>query len=175
MTINADILAKAAKIKLAIFDVDGVLTNGQLYFHPNGDELKVFHVHDGLGLKLLQQSGVAVAIISSRTSAAVEQRLTALGVQHIYQGQADKRPAFDQLLTKLKLTTEQVAYTGDDLPDLPLLRSAGLGIAVANARPLLLQHAAWQTQASGGQGAVREICELIMQAQGTLANALKEF
>ena len=162
---NTEIQVKAAKIKLVIFDVDGVLTDGRLYFAPNGEELKVFYVHDGLGIKLLQEAGITVAIISSRESPIVVQRFGSLGVRYIYQGQADKRPAFDQLLKELKINAEHVAYVGDDLPDLPLIQQAGLGIAVANAQPAVKQHADWQTTLKGGKGAAREVCEFILQAK----------
>jgi 3-deoxy-D-manno-octulosonate 8-phosphate phosphatase (KDO 8-P phosphatase) len=165
------LLQKARQIKLVIFDVDGVLTGGQLYFDAHGEALKIFCVQDGMGMKLLQQSGVKIAIISSRQSAIVAQRMSELGIEHVYQGRHDKRAALAELLAQLSYTLEQVAYVGDDLPDLPLIRRVGLGIAVANARPLLLQQAAWQTTAAGGNGAAREVCELIMAAQGTLEKA----
>lgn len=172
---KTQILQKATTIKCAIFDVDGVLTDGRLYFGAEGEALKVMHVQDGLGLKLLQKSGVAVAIISSRQSAIVTNRLKDLGIAHIYQGQENKQLPFQELLAKLKISAEQVAYTGDDLPDLPLLQQVGLGICVANAHPLLKQFASWQTEATGGNGAVREICELIMEAQGTLRAAYETY
>ncbi len=170
-----ELIEKAKKIKLAIFDIDGVMTDGRLYFDPQGNELKVFHVHDGLGIKLLQASGVQVAVITSRQSDVVEQRLKSLGVKYIYQGQHNKYPAFQQLITDLQLTAEQVAYVGDDLPDLPIIQRVGLGIAVANARAIIKQHAVWQTTTVGGKGAVREVCEFIMQAQGTLETAYKNY
>lgn len=170
------ITEKAKKIKLVIFDVDGVMTDGRLYFDPQGNELKVFHVHDGLGIKLLQATGVQVAVITgNRELLVVEQRLKSLGVTHIFQNQQNKYPVFQQLMNDLKLTPEKIAYVGDDLPDLPIIRRAGLGITVANARDIIKQHAAWQTTARGGGGAVREVCEFIMQAQGTLETAYKNY
>ncbi len=172
---KVNILKKAAKVKLAIFDVDGVLTDGRLYFDASGVEFKVFYVHDGLGFKLLKQSGVEVAIISSRTSSIVTSRMKNLGVDQVYQGQEDKTKAFAELLTKFNLVPEQIAYVGDDLPDLPLILQAGLGICVANAHSLLKQHAHWQTLAKGGDGAAREVCELIMEAQGTLQAAYEQY
>ena len=168
MISHSELLKKAARIKLIIFDVDGVLTDGKLYFDSKGREQKVFHVHDGLGIKLLQQSGVKVAIISSRNSTAVKKRMKNLGIEHIYQGQENKSIAFANLTKKLQVSPEQIAYVGDDLPDLPLICKVGLGIAVANAVPLVKQYAYWQTHAKGGEGAVREVCEIIMQAQGML-------
>jgi 3-deoxy-D-manno-octulosonate 8-phosphate phosphatase (KDO 8-P phosphatase) len=173
--IAVEILEKAKKIRLVIFDVDGVLTDGCLHLGPQGEEHKIFHIHDGLGIKLLQQTGVKVGIITSRRSQVVEQRMAYLGIQYVYQGIADKQPVFNELINQLKLDVTEVAYVGDDLPDLPLIRRAGLGIAVANARPIVKQHAAWHTQTCGGQGAAREVCELIMQAQGTLEPALQNY
>lgn len=169
------LMQKAAAIKLVIFDVDGVLTDGRLYLGETQEIFKPFHIHDGLGIKLLLQTGVEIAIISGRESPIVQQRLLDLGVEHIYQGQTDKVPSFEMLLQKLRLTADQVAYVGDDLPDLPLIRRAGLGITVANAPAFLKEHADWQTQAIGGQGVAREVCEFIMQAQGTLANILQSY
>jgi 3-deoxy-D-manno-octulosonate 8-phosphate phosphatase (KDO 8-P phosphatase) len=166
---------KAAKIKLAIFDVDGVLTDGRLYFDANSNEQKVFYVHDGLGIKMLQDSGVKIAIISSRESSIVTKRMQSLGVEFIYQGQKYKRVAFNNLLNQLNLKPEQVAYVGDDLPDLYLIKTAGLGIAVANAVSVVRENATWCTEKNGGQGAVREVCEFIMQAQGTLDNAIEKY
>lgn len=170
-----EVLQKARQIKLIIFDVDGVLTDGRLYFGPAGEEYKIFHVHDGLGIKLLQQSGVSVAILSSRESPVVTTRMQSLGIKHIYQRQEDKTKAFEELLMIFNLQTQQVAYVGDDLPDLPLIQQAGLGICVANAQPLLKKYADWQTQLEGGSGAAREICEFIMAAQGTLQKSYEKY
>jgi 3-deoxy-D-manno-octulosonate 8-phosphate phosphatase (KDO 8-P phosphatase) len=172
---TSNILEKAKKIKLAVFDVDGVLTDGHLYFDAQNNELKVFHVQDGLGIKLLQLSGVNTAIITSRQSSITQQRMQSLGVLYIYQGQHNKQLAFNELLIQLELKEEQVAYVGDDLPDLPLIQRAGLGIAVANAHAVIKQHAVWQTTLRGGEGAAREVCELIMQAQGTLEAAYNNY
>lgn len=164
------ILNRAKLIKLLICDIDGVFTNGQLYIDNNGEELfKPFHIHDGLGVKLLMKSGVDVAIITAKTSKIVTHRMQALGITHLYQGYEDKIVPFEELARHLELSYEQIAYLGDDLPDLPVIRRCGLGIAVANATPFVKKYAHWCTQASGGQGAVRETCELIMQAQDTMA------
>jgi len=170
-----DILDKARQIKLVIFDVDGVLTDGSLYLGDDGQEYKAFHSKDGLGMKLLQASGVEIGIITARTSRVVEHRMQSLNIKHIYQGQLDKRIAFDQLLAKLKLNNEQVAYVGDDVIDLPVMREAGLAIAVQDAHPLAKQHAHWQTPHNGGRGAARDVCELIMEAQGTLQTQWDRF
>jgi len=166
---------KAKKIKLLILDVDGVLTDGCLFYGATGEAYKAFHVHDGLGIKLLQQNGVKVAIITSRSSDIVKQRMQDLGVAHVYQGQKEKLPAFKDLIQQLKLTADQVAYAGDDLPDLPVLKKVGLSIAVANAHPLVSQEAMLLTKTTGGKGAVREICEFILQAQGKLDSVYQHY
>jgi 3-deoxy-D-manno-octulosonate 8-phosphate phosphatase (KDO 8-P phosphatase) len=163
-----ELRARAAKIRLAIFDVDGVLTDGRLFFDAQGGEHKGFHVRDGLGIKLLRRSGVEVAVISGRSSPEVAARMASLGVAHVFQGREDKREAFDSLLQALKLEPWQAAHVGDDLPDLPLMRRAGLAVAVADANPAILPFAHWQTTQPGGAGAAREVCDLIMDAQGSL-------
>jgi 3-deoxy-D-manno-octulosonate 8-phosphate phosphatase (KDO 8-P phosphatase) len=161
-----DVKQRAARIKLVVFDVDGVLTDGRLYYGAGGEELKVFHVHDGQGMKRLQKAGVQLAIISGRDSAAVTRRMQDLGIEHVFQGDEHKLPIFERLLQKLGLSPEQVACVGDDLPDLPLLQKAGLAVAVANAMPVLKQAAHHVTSARGGRGAAREVCDLIIDAQG---------
>ena len=163
-----DILERAAKIKLLIFDVDGVLTDGGLYIDHEGHEYKVFHSRDGHGMKMLQETGVAVAIITGRSSPVVEHRMAGLGVKYVFQGQQDKRVAFARLLEMLSLQPEEAAYVGDDVVDLPVMRQVGLAVAVQDAHDLVKKHAHWQTPHGGGRGAARDICELIMEAQGTL-------
>lgn len=165
------LLTAARAIKLAVFDVDGVLTDGRLFFLPDGGEFKTFNTLDGLGIKMLMRSGVATAIITGRSSLSVEKRAKDLGIQHLYQGREDKLVILDELLAQLGLSYAEVAYLGDDLPDLPVIRRVGLGMAVANANAFVKQHAAGITEACGGKGAAREFCELIMQAQGTLESA----
>lgn len=172
---NSELIKKISNIKLVIFDVDGVLTDGRLYFGANGEELKVFYVHDGLGIKLLQKNSITAAIISSRQSEIVTKRLQDLGIKYIYQGEENKQKPFQELLDQLNLQREQVAYVGDDLPDLALIQQVGFGICVANAHPLLKKYALWQTEAKGGEGAVREVCELILQAQGKLVATHRDF
>ena len=162
----ADVLDRAARIRLAVFDVDGTLTDGRLWYGEDGRETKVFHVHDGLGLKQLQANGVLVALITARISHPVALRAEELDIAHVYQGQSDKRASLLELLDALHLTTEQVAFIGDDLPDLPPMRIAGLAVAVANAHPWVAEQAHWQTSKSGGLGAAREVCDLILHAQG---------
>ncbi len=158
--------AQASRIKLLVLDVDGVLTDGKLFFDHQGNEYKSFHAQDGHGIKLLRQTGVEVAVISGRKSNAVSLRMESLGIAHVYQGHEDKRAAFQELLAALGIKPEQVAYVGDDLLDLPIMARAGLAIAVHDAIDAVKQHAHWCTRRCGGQGAVREVCDLIMQAQG---------
>ncbi len=161
-----DILERAARIRLAVFDVDGTLTDGRLWYGEDGRETKVFHVHDGLGLKRLQANGVQVALITARISHPVALRAEELDIAHVYQGQRDKRACLLELLDALGLTAEQAAFVGDDLPDLPPMRIVGLAVAVANAHPWVVEQAHWQTRKGGGMGAAREVCDLILHAQG---------
>ena len=170
-----DILAKAAQIKLVVFDVDGVLTDGSLFIGDDGQEYKAFHSRDGLGMKLLRKSGVEVGIITARTSEVVKHRMESLDIEYVYQGRLEKLPALKELLTKLGLSFEQTAYVGDDVVDLPVMRQVGLAIAVQDAHPLAKQHAHWQTPHGGGRGAARDVCDLIMEAQNTLDTQLKPF
>jgi 3-deoxy-D-manno-octulosonate 8-phosphate phosphatase (KDO 8-P phosphatase) len=166
-----ELLSRAKSVRLAVFDVDGVLTDGRLYFLPDGGEFKTFNTLDGQGIKMLMNAGVRTAIISGRQSAVVERRAQNLGIQHLFQGREDKLVVLDGLLAELGLTHDQVAYLGDDLPDLPVIRRVGLGMAVANADAFVRQHAHGVTQARGGEGAAREFCELILRAQGSLEAA----
>jgi len=153
------------KIKLAVFDVDGVLTDGRLYYGPNGEELKVFHVHDGHGLKALQQAGIEVAIISGRDCEALKVRLKELGIMHTYLGQKQKIPALESLLQTTKLTHEQVCYSGDDIPDIEPMQKAAFTFAPANAVIEVREIADYICNKKGGEGAVREICDVILSAQ----------
>lgn len=154
-------------IKLAIFDVDGVLTNGQLFFFPGG-EGKAFHVHDGLGMKKLMTNGVEVAIITKRESQAVTDRMNELGIQHVYQGVQDKVACFQNLLGTLNITANDCAYLGDDEPDLAVMKQVAWPVAVANATPAVKSIAKFQTQKEGGFGAAREFCEAILERNGTV-------
>lgn len=164
--------AKAAKVRVLVLDVDGVLTDGSLYLGDNGVEYKAFYSRDGHGMKLLMASGVQLAVITGRRSQVVTDRMAALGVIHVYQGDDRKGPVFDALLATLGLEAEQAAYVGDDLVDLPIMTRCGLPIAVADADSRVVQVAALTTECAGGRGAVREVCELILQAQGNLGAAL---
>lgn len=160
------IIEKAKQIRLLIFDVDGVLTAGELPYSIHGIELKNFHVHDGQGMKSLQNVGIPIAIITAKKSEIVTRRMHDLGIQYVYQNQSDKLIAYEDLKQKLNLNDEQIAYVGDDLPDLPILRRAGLAISVANSPKIMQQYAHWTTNAKGGEGAAREVCDFIIQAQG---------
>jgi len=170
-----DILDRAAKIKLLIFDVDGVLTDGSLFLGDDGQEYKAFHSQDGHGIKMLQKHGVRCAIITGRTSKVVEHRMRNLGIDLIYQGQENKLVGFSDLLERLGLSPEEVAYMGDDVVDLPVMRRVGLAIAVSNAHPLVLRHCHWRTPRAGGQGAARDACEMLMEAHGVLQQELDSY
>lgn len=166
---DVELIARAQKVRLAVFDVDGVLTDGKLHFLADGSEFKSFSTLDGQGIKMLMQSGVQTAIITGRTSSIVERRAANLGIEHVVQGREDKKIALQELLCKLGLDFDDVAYLGDDLPDLSAIRSVSLGVAVANANSFVRQHATAITSARGGEGAAREFCEFILHAQGNLA------
>lgn len=169
------IFKKAAQIKLVIFDVDGVLTDGSLFMGDDGQEYKAFNSKDGLGMKMLQRSGVPVGIITARQSNVVKLRMASLGIEHLYQGQEEKLPAFERLLEKLSLDASEVAYVGDDIVDLPIMIRCGLAIAVADGHERVIEQAHWVTEKGGGRGAAREVCELIMASQGTLESAIGKF
>ena len=163
-----DIIEKAKKISLVVFDVDGVLTDGGLILGESGNEYKIFHVRDGQGLVMLRESGCQIAVITARTSKIVSERMAALGIEYVFQGQNDKGRSVTELMKKLGKNREQTAYVGDDFIDLPAMQQAGLSIAVADAHPVVQEHADWVTTARGGHGAAREVCELIMESQGVL-------
>lgn len=165
---NDDLKARAAAIRLAVFDVDGVMTDGSLYLDDEGREYKAFNSLDGHGLKMLRRSGVELAIITGRTSQLVIKRAANLGIPHLYQGVEDKLEAWTDLTAKLGFAPHESAFMGDDVVDLPPMLRCGLAVSVPAAPPLVRQHAHYVTQAGGGRGAVREVCELIMHMQGTL-------
>ena len=166
---------RAQAIRLMIFDVDGVMTDGSLYYNDAGEELKAFNSLDGHGLKMLRQSGVLLAIITGRNSRLVEHRARNLGIDHLIQGAHDKLAAFLQLLDDTGFTPEQCGYMGDDVVDLPVMLRVTFAVAVPDSPTLVRQHAHYVTGARGGQGAVREACEMIMQAQGTLESQLAPY
>lgn len=169
------LLVKAKKIKCLICDVDGVLTDGTLYFDTNGNELKGFNVQDGMGLKLLLLADIEVAVITTSKNAIIDNRMQQLGIKYYFTGQVNKQDAFNQLKLSLGITNEEFAYVGDDLPDLPIMQQVGLSVAVANAVGQVKEFATWQTEKSGGHGAVREVCELILNAQQKLELALDKY
>ncbi len=162
---NHDLKERAKKVRLAIFDVDGVLTDGGLFRTDEGLEVKRFHSRDGLGIRLLIDSGVDVAIITGRSSEVVKHRAAELGITHIYQGKKKKLPSYFDLVEELGLEHDQVAYMGDDLIDLPLLSRVGLAMVPCNAHAEVITRSHWQSSAMPGNGAAREACELILQAQ----------
>lgn len=170
-----DILEKASRIRLVVFDVDGVLTDGSLYIGDDGQEYKAFHSRDGHGIKMLLGHGIEIAVITGRTSRVVEHRMKNLGISHVYQGKLEKLPAFQELTQKLGVAMEQTAYVGDDVVDLPVMRRVGLAIAVQDAHPLVRKHSHWQTPNPGGRGAARDVCELIMEARGVLDNEMSRY
>lgn len=158
---------RAKRIKFAVFDVDGVLTNGGLMLGDDGLEYKIFHSQDGLGMKLLANTGIRMAYITGRKSNVVVKRAENTGVHIIYQGVDDKLEAFNDLLEKQGVSAEECLFMGDDVIDIPPMRRAGLGITVPHAMPLVKEYAHYTTERQAGLGAVREVCELVMKAQGT--------
>lgn len=168
-----DILDKAKKIKLVVFDVDGVLTDGRIIIGDDGQEYKAFHSRDGHGMKLLQYTGVEIAIITGRTSKTVEHRMNGLGISHVYQGKRVKLPVFESLIEELGLSAEECAYVGDDWVDLAIMNRVGLAVAVQDADAVVKKHAHWITPSAGGHGAAREVCELIMEGQGNLQDQIE--
>ncbi len=170
-----DILERAARTRLVIFDVDGVLTDGSLFLGDDGQEYKAFNSRDGHGIAMLRRTPVQIAIITGRRSRVVEHRMADLGVQHVYQGRRDKLPAFREVLETLGVGSEQTAYVGDDVVDLPVMVRVGLAVAVQDAHPLVKRHAHWITASPGGRGAAREVCELLMEGHGVLEETLAEY
>ncbi len=170
-----DIVEKAKKLKLLILDVDGVLTDGRLFFDDQGKEYKCFHARDGHGIKLLRQTGVEIAVISGRKSNSVALRMKNLGVEHVYQGHENKIAALNEIIQNLSVEPNQVAHVGDDLLDLPVMTRVGLAIAVNDANDAVKDYADWTTKTAGGLGAVREVCDFIMQSQGTYDQVLQGY
>ena len=174
MPISAsDALERARRVRLMIFDVDGVLTDGRLWYGAGGEELKVFHSFDGHGMKMLAASGVACAVLSGRRSGAVAARCGELGVAHVLQGIDDKLPAYERLISRLGLAAEDCGYMGDEVVDLPVLERCGFACAPPEAREPVLARVHYVAGAAAGHGAAREVCEFVMRAQGTLEHALQ--
>jgi 3-deoxy-D-manno-octulosonate 8-phosphate phosphatase (KDO 8-P phosphatase) len=171
----SSVLKAAQKIKLLLLDVDGVLTDGRLYYGNAGEELKAFDIQDGLGIKLLQRGDINVGIITGRSSDLVKRRANELSIDPLVQGREDKLAALSELLENMNIDLEEIAFMGDDLPDLAVIRRVGLGITPANGNHILASQAIWQTKKSGGNGAVREVAELILHAQGKLESLLASY
>ncbi|NJC99336.1 3-deoxy-manno-octulosonate-8-phosphatase KdsC [Candidatus Erwinia dacicola] len=169
--VSQQVMAQTQQIKLLICDVDGVMSDGVIYQGNNGEELKAFNVRDGYGIRCLLTSGIQVAIITDRKAKLLEDRCATLGITHLYQRQTDKLLAFRELLDRLSLRAEQVAYIGDDLIDWPVMSQVGLSVTVADAHPVLLPRADYVTRIACGRGAVREICDLILSAQAKFEEA----
>ena len=172
---NQDAFERARRIKLVVLDVDGVMTDGSLYLCDDGQEYKAFNSQDGLGMKLLKATGVEMAIITGRTSNVVVKRAENTGVAHFFQGVEDKLEAFQHLAAELGLEASQCAFMGDDVVDLPPMRRCGLAITVPAAPMLVKEHAHYVTSREGGRGAVREVTEFIMQAQGTFTDQMAQY
>ncbi|WEF32570.1 KdsC family phosphatase [Pseudoduganella chitinolytica] len=166
---------RAANVRLMIFDVDGVLTDGSLHYGAEGEALKTFNVQDGLGIKLLQEGGIRTAIISARRSPQVTARAKDLGIEFVHQGGHDKLTPFNALVAQLGLTYEQVGFIGDDVVDLPILSRVGFAVAVPNGRQEVMTRVHHVTQHAGGQGAVREVCEFVLRAQGLYDKIMAQF
>lgn len=165
-------MERAKKIQCLICDLDGVLTDGLLYIDNHFNELKTFHIHDGVGLKLLMSAGIEVAVITTSCNAVVDHRMHQLGITHYYKNQLDKRETYTQLKNTLKLQDDHFAYIGDDIPDAPIMQQVGLSVAVANAVHPIKEIAMWQTTLPGGRGGVRELCDLILNAQNKMDVAI---
>ena len=173
--ITPELLAIAATIRLAVLDVDGVMTDGRLYYDEDGRELKAFHAQDGLGIKHLMRNGVEVAVITGRNSPIVAHRMGELGIEHVFQGRDNKLDTWLDLLKTLGIAESECLYAGDDLIDLPILMRCGLPVSVPNGRPAVRERAAWITPSNGGHGAARDVCDLLLEARGVLANLIDNY
>ena len=169
------ILEYAKKIKYLFLDVDGVLTDGKLYFGNSGEELKVFNVKDGQGIRLLQNKDIKVGILSARESEIVTKRANELNISPLFQGEKDKASKLEEFVTSHSLKLDQIAFLGDDLPDLRVIKMVGLGLCVADSSEQVIKSADWKTENNGGHGAVREVAELILTAQEKLSSSLDEY
>jgi 3-deoxy-D-manno-octulosonate 8-phosphate phosphatase (KDO 8-P phosphatase) len=161
----ADVVQRAADIDLVIFDVDGVLTDGRLFYNDQGVEMKAFHVQDGFAIKLLRAHAVEVAIVTGRNSAIVTRRAQELGIVHLFQGAEDKTEALESLVATTGIQPARIAHVGDDLPDLALFERVGLAISVPNGHPVAIDAAHYVTSTAGGDGVARELCQLILTAK----------
>jgi 3-deoxy-D-manno-octulosonate 8-phosphate phosphatase (KDO 8-P phosphatase) len=172
---SPDALERARRVKLMIFDVDGVLTDGRLWYSPTGEELKAFHALDGHGVKMLGESGVQLALLTGRKSIAVAARARELGIARVFQGIDDKRAVFEKILKKEKLEASATGYIGDDLVDLPVLSRCGFACTVPDAPEEVKKRVHYIASAPAGRGAAREVCEYVMRAQGTFERALEAY
>jgi 3-deoxy-D-manno-octulosonate 8-phosphate phosphatase (KDO 8-P phosphatase) len=179
MSFDEDLLARAARVRLLLMDVDGVMTDGTYWHVPDGQagiaEIKAFDSQDGIALQWLRRFGIAAGVISGRVSLATEERARSAGFAHVYQGHVEKIPILEEILEKAGLVAEQVAYVGDDLTDVVILRRVGLAVAVANAKPEVKAAAHWVTTNAGGHGAVRDVVELLLKAQRHWAEILRHY
>lgn len=173
--IDEDVITRASKIKLAIFDVDGVLTTGALYLGDDGQEYKAFNSRDGHGIKMLVANGVEAAIITGRTSKVVEHRASDINIKHLHQGAQEKLPVYEKLVADLGLQHDEIAFVGDDVVDLPIMLRVGLAVAVGDGHPMVREHSHWTTPGNGGCGAAREFCEMVLFAQGSYAEEMKRY
>lgn len=171
---SQDVLERADKIRLLVVDIDGVMTDGLLYFGAAGEALKSFHARDGLGLRLLMDHDIQVAIITGRQSEIVSVRAKDLKIQHVYQGRLDKKTALEELITHLDLNLSQVAYVGDDIIDLPVLACVGLAVGVKNSDEAIFPYCHFISRFKGGRGAVREVCNLILSVQNLMPTLLNQ-
>ena len=172
---SSEVQQRAARIKLLLMDCDGVLTDGRIWLFEDGAEQKGFHTRDGLGIDLWHRAGLKSGIISGRVSSAVERRAQGLGMSFVVQGREDKVSAFTETLAQAQVTNAEVAYVGDDLNDIPLMRQSGLAVAVADAALETREHAHYVTNTAGGYGAIREVVELILKAQGRWHDLIKHY
>lgn len=170
-----DILERAGKIKLVIFDIDGVLTDGSLFIGDDGEQYKAFNSKDGHGMRMLQEAGIAIAIITGRISRVVEHRVKELGITHVYQNCKEKRPYLEKLCQETGLSPAEIAYMGDDVVDLPVMTRVGFAATVQDGHPLVKRHAHWISEHGGGRGAARDLCELLLEAQGLLDGILSKY
>jgi 3-deoxy-D-manno-octulosonate 8-phosphate phosphatase (KDO 8-P phosphatase) len=173
--VGDELLTRARPIKLLLFDVDGVLTDGRLYLDNRGEEYKAFSSRDGHGLKMLQRNGVEVGIITGRTSEIVGHRTKELGIRHVRQGCADKLPVYEEMVRELGLSHEQVGFVGDDVVDLPIMLRVGLALCPRDAHFLVQRHSHWVTPNEGGRGCARDACELLMLAHGTYRDEMLRY
>lgn len=168
--VSDEVMAKAQDIRLVIFDVDGVLTDGGLYFTDDGREMKKFNVKDGLGISLLIKHDIEVAVITGRSSVIVADRMRSLGVNHVYQGRLNKLETYENLKSALQIDDQHVAFVGDDLIDIPIMEQCGLPVAVADAHESVIAKACWVTSKKGGKGAARQVCDVLLNSHGIEVN-----